>query len=571
MALLTTLLLLAASRRVTPPRHAGPTPVKGMARNLFEEDTDVPGAPLELVSDALMWVAEEVVDAYNEDREASLELIGVQESSTQVVDGIMYHVLMKTSTGTMHAWLHDTHTSKEYMIQFTSKEQLFWSRKEPKLSSRTSLLEHDASYAKIAPSFDLREAHPQCKKSMEYLMTQGKCASCYAIATVRAIYDTLCIQDHDLFQSLKPAAIHNLMGCSMKEVSSTYSNRMLPFYTHGCEGGVPSDVIDFISKYGLPTGDEQELDAHGATMPTIGVLNLKPDRPRPFLLRCSSDHRHREVTFDTRDDSITLTHGNAHFTRCHDEHKRRGFQYVGYMRFSGLSSLLQCDSSEAQLRHLISFVETQLDEASLKHALRVGPVIVSLEFFDVYDRTRSFYSVYRRDYPYPRIIRSREARSLTREGRRQCERDPNCIISLGVHAVELLGYKADAWIVRNSHSQWGNTDTSIGLIAIADTKAAFLHSYSATLPHGNACGAILTRIIQSTSHATYYLFHFRSSFDQEKQHCIFQNSNAEAAIKVTFFHHDSDSMEGKRTILPAKTIRVKSKYPCCPYRIRVLP
>jgi len=87
-------------------------------------------------------------------------------------------------------------------------------------------------------NFDLRTEYPECT-SIGEVYDQSYCGSCWAFSVVNSLSDRICIASRGKKQPVLSA--ENLLSCCL-------------YCGNGCNGGNPFLALDYISRYGIPTG-----------------------------------------------------------------------------------------------------------------------------------------------------------------------------------------------------------------------------------------------------------------------------------------------------------------------------
>ncbi|XP_050439459.1 cathepsin B-like cysteine proteinase 4 [Adelges cooleyi] len=101
-----------------------------------------------------------------------------------------------------------------------------------------------ANYHYIPRTFDARKKWKNCK-TIGHIRDQGKCGSCWALATTSAFSDRMCIASDDDFNHMLSA--EELAFCC----------RLCGF---GCSGGYPIQAWKYFSRHGIVTGGDYGSD-----------------------------------------------------------------------------------------------------------------------------------------------------------------------------------------------------------------------------------------------------------------------------------------------------------------------
>uniref|UniRef100_A0A1I7SBZ2 Pept_C1 domain-containing protein n=1 Tax=Bursaphelenchus xylophilus TaxID=6326 RepID=A0A1I7SBZ2_BURXY len=105
----------------------------------------------------------------------------------------------------------------------------------------------------LPAEFDVRQKWPQCAKILNDIRDQSNCGSCWAVATVSAISDRICIKSNGKLQV--PISAQDLMSCCRN-------------CGYGCNGGYPEAAWNYYHSNGIVSG---------------GAYNTKDTcRPYPF-------------------------------------------------------------------------------------------------------------------------------------------------------------------------------------------------------------------------------------------------------------------------------------------------
>jgi hypothetical protein len=83
---------------------------------------------------------------------------------------------------------------------------------------------------------------PQCASAFSRVLNQGECGSCWVFATVWALESRLCIATNATFEG-EDAMLSRAIGTSCAARGDD-----------GCQGGWPTQILDYVSNSGLPTG-----------------------------------------------------------------------------------------------------------------------------------------------------------------------------------------------------------------------------------------------------------------------------------------------------------------------------
>ncbi|CAD5207012.1 unnamed protein product [Bursaphelenchus okinawaensis] len=100
---------------------------------------------------------------------------------------------------------------------------------------------HISIKANLPTDFDARKQWPKCSKIIGTIRDQSNCGSCWAVATVSAISDRICI--HSDAKTLVHVSAQDLMSCCRN-------------CGMGCNGGYPESAWDYYYSQGIVSGGQ---------------------------------------------------------------------------------------------------------------------------------------------------------------------------------------------------------------------------------------------------------------------------------------------------------------------------
>ena len=157
-----------------------------------------------------------------------------------------YLLLFLLSIASCREW-----ESTKEMVHYINKLRTTWRAKEYPTSSKPSLgaildspynLPEKTTFQTetndLPPSFDLRDAYPECS-SLKEIRDQANCGSCWAFGAVEAMSDRICIKTKGKLQT---------------RVSAQYLLTCCYSCGFGCNGGYPASAWYFWEENGIPSG-----------------------------------------------------------------------------------------------------------------------------------------------------------------------------------------------------------------------------------------------------------------------------------------------------------------------------